>query len=74
MFNNLADIKESLKMDKLLQRSVAFLMEAEHYPVVVKSGFIEDRLVIRMMIHYIRHTVNSDKVSCFMIYLTFCKE
>ena len=64
MLNNLADIKDSLKMDVLLQRSVIFLMAAKHYPIAASSGLFLDRLLIGMMVRCVRKIDrNSNQVS-----------
>lgn len=53
-FKTLSCIKMSLKIDKLLQRSLAFKMKARHYPIAMQSGLFGDRLIMRMMIVYVK--------------------
>ena len=64
MFDHLDDIKDSLRMDQLLQSSLAYLMKPKHYQIAIKSGFFFNRILIRMMVYYVgKSTRYTDEVS-----------
>ncbi|XP_057290514.1 E3 ubiquitin-protein ligase rnf213-alpha-like isoform X3 [Hydractinia symbiolongicarpus] len=53
-FNMLNCIRASLKVDKLLQRSLVYKMKGRHYPIAMSSGLFGNRLIIRMMLIYVK--------------------
>lgn len=54
-------------MDKLLQRSLAFIMKARHFPIAIESGLFGDRIIVQMMIRFIDSYQSSEKDMVFLI-------
>ena len=54
LFANLKEIKNSLLMDPLLQRSILFVMQPSHYALVIQSGYFNHNLFLEMVAHHTR--------------------
>ena len=52
-FKSLNSIKNTLQMDKLLQRSIAYQMRDCHFPVAADSELFEKGLLMNMMIRFV---------------------
>ena len=52
-FKSLNSIKNTLQMDKLLQRSIAYQMRDCHFPVAAGSELFEKGLLMNMMIRFV---------------------
>ena len=48
-FDNLSLLENTIKMNKLLQRGLAFLMEHRHYPIAALHECFGMRLLVNMM-------------------------
>ena len=54
-FKNLQSIKNTLQIDKLLQRSIAYQMKDCQFPVAARSGLFQERLLMNMMIRFMKY-------------------
>ena len=52
-FKSLKSIKNTLQIDKLLQRSIAYQMKDCHFPVAADSELFEEGLLMNMMIRFV---------------------
>ena len=52
-FKSLKSIKNTLQIDKLLQRSIAYQMKDCHFPIAAGSGLFQERLLMNMMIRFV---------------------
>ena len=62
-FDNLSSLENTIKMNKLLQRGLAFLMEHQHYPIAALHEGFGVRLLVNMMKRKIeKDLINKEKV------------